>query len=74
MAIAPATKLSGLEWNAPFLVFRSSLLSDSELAAESARYCHRLATFAAPEPLAEGLVRNTEYSDIGKLGTHPQYV
>jgi len=36
----------GLEWNEPFIVFRSNSLSDDELAREGARYCRRLEEFA----------------------------
>lgn len=41
----------GLGWNEPF-VFRSGQLTDDELAREGARYCRRLETFAALEPVA----------------------
>jgi putative NADPH-quinone reductase len=36
----------GLEWNAPFIVYRSSFLTDAELAHETARYRQRLEEFA----------------------------
>jgi putative NADPH-quinone reductase len=36
----------GLEWNEPFMVFRSSFLTDDELAREAGRYCERLEQFA----------------------------
>jgi putative NADPH-quinone reductase len=40
----------GLEWNEPFIVFRSSFLTDAELAHEAARYCERLEEFAELTP------------------------
>ena len=40
----------GLEWNEPFIVFRSSFLTDEELASEAARYCRRLGEFAGVTP------------------------
>ena len=40
----------GLEWNEPFIVFRSSFLTDEELAYEAERYCRRLEEFAGVAP------------------------
>lgn len=40
----------GLEWTAPFIVYRSSFLTDAELAHETARYRQRLEAFAALRP------------------------